>query len=74
MFFDYNGQYVTVAIVWHELQYGCALLLDSKRRQQLQDYLSTLLDIGLIILPYGQIAAEWFAENRNTDDFKDYKI
>ena len=63
-FSEYDGQYVTAAIVWHELQYGCALLPDSKRKQQLQDYLSTLLDNGLIILPYDQIAAEWFAENR----------
>jgi len=59
-FSEYDGQYVTVAIVWHELQYGCALLLDSKRKTQLQTYLLTLQDSGLIILPFDQVTAEWF--------------
>ncbi len=63
-FTEYDGQYVTAAIVWHELQYGCALLPDSKRKTQLQTYLSTLQDNGLIILPYDQAAAEWFACHR----------
>jgi len=63
-FLEYDGQYVTAAIVWHELQYGCALLADSKRKTQLQMYLSTLQDNGLIILPYDQAAAEWFASQR----------
>ena len=63
-FSKYDGQYVTAAIVWHELQYGCALLANSKRKTQLQTYLLTLQDNGLIILPYDQSAAEWFAENR----------
>ena len=63
---QYDGQYATVAIVWHELQYGCALLPDSKRKTMLQFYLSTLLDNGLIILPYDQVAAEWYAIHRAT--------
>ncbi len=63
-FMKYDGQYVTAAIVWHELQYGCALLPNSKRKIQLQTYLLTLLDNGLIILPYDQVAAEWFASHR----------
>ncbi len=64
-FAEYDGLYVTTAIVWHELQYGCALLPDSKRKTQLQAYLSTLQDSGLIILPYEQAAAEWFACQRS---------
>ena len=63
-FLEYDGQYVTAAIVWHELQYGCALLPDSKRKSQLQTYLLTLQNSGLIILPYDQVAAEWFATHR----------
>lgn len=63
-FSEFDGQYVTAAIVWHELQYGCALLPDSKRKTQLQAYLSTLQDSGLIVLPYEQAAAEWFACQR----------
>ena len=63
-FTEHDNQYVTAAIVWHELLYGCALLPDSKRKTQLQTYLITLQDNGLIILPYDQVAAEWFASHR----------
>ena len=63
-FSEYDGQYVTAAIVWYELQYGCVLLPGSKRKAQLQLYLLTLQDSGLIILPYEQTAAEWFACHR----------
>jgi len=59
-----NGQYVTAAIVWHELQYGCELLAKSKRKTQLQSYLLMLQNNGLVILPYDQIAAEWYAKQR----------
>jgi len=53
-FSEYDGQYVTAAVVWHELQYGCALLPNSKRKTQLQAYLLTLQGNGLLILPYDQ--------------------
>lgn len=65
-FTQYDGQYVTAAIVWHELQYGCNLLVKSKRKTALQSYLLTLQDSGLVILPYDQIAAEWYAKQRAT--------
>jgi len=60
----YDGQYTTSVIVWHELQYGCALLAESKRKKELQNYLSILKSNGLVILPYDHRAAEWFAEQR----------
>ncbi len=63
-FAQYDGQYVTAAIVWHELQYGCELLAESKRKTELQSYLLTLQNGGLIILPYEQLAAEWYAKQR----------
>jgi len=37
---------------------------DSRRKSQLQSYLSMLIDNGLVILPYYQRAAEWFANQR----------
>ncbi len=40
------------------------MLPESKRKAQLQDYLLTLRDSGLIILPYDRAAAEWFATHR----------
>ena len=61
---QYDGQYVTAAVVWHELHYGCELLAESKRKTELQSYLLTLQDGGLIILPYDQLAAEWYAKQR----------
>ncbi len=61
---QYDGQYVTAAIVWHELQYGCELLAESKRKTELQSYLLTLQDGGLIIIPYDSLAAEWYAKQR----------
>jgi tRNA(fMet)-specific endonuclease VapC len=63
-FARYDGEFATASIVWHELQYGCALLPNSKRKTQLQSYLLMLLDHGLIILPYDRTAAEWFAKQR----------
>ena len=61
---DHDGEYATAAIVWHELVYGCELLAASKRKKQLQSYLAMLLTNGLIILPFDQAAADWFAKER----------
>lgn len=63
-FAQYDGQYVTAAIVWHELLYGRELLAKSKRKTELQSYLLTLQNSGLIILPYDHKAAEWYAKQR----------
>ena len=49
---------------WHELVYGCELLATSKRKKQLQSYLDMLLLNGLIVLPYDQAAADWYAKER----------
>lgn len=61
---DHDGEYATAAIVWHELVYGCELLAVSKRKKQLQSYLAMLLANGLIVLPYDQAAADWYAKER----------
>lgn len=61
---DHDGEYATAAIVWHELAYGCELLAVSKRKKQLQSYLAMLLANGLIVLPYDQAAADWYAKER----------
>lgn len=60
----HDGEYATAAIVWHELVYGCELLAASKRKKQLQSYLEMLLLNGLIVLPYDQAAADWYAIER----------
>ena len=63
-FAQHDGEYATAAIVWHELVYGCELLASSKRKKQLQSYLEMLLLNGLIVLPYDQAAADWYAIER----------
>jgi len=63
-FANHDDCYATAAIVWHELVYGCELLPTSKRKEQLQAYLEMLLMNGLIILPYDQLAADWYAKER----------
>ena len=61
---QYSGQYCTSVTVWHELHYGVQRMVESKRRQQLQDYLDTLDNAGLPILPYEKPAGEWLAQER----------
>jgi tRNA(fMet)-specific endonuclease VapC len=61
---EHDGEYATASIVWHELVYGCELLAASKRKKQLQSYLAMLLANGLIVLPYDQAAADWYAKER----------
>ncbi|MEI6336261.1 MAG: type II toxin-antitoxin system VapC family toxin [Methylococcaceae bacterium] len=61
---NHDGEYATAAIVWHELAYGCELLSASKRKKQFQSYLDMLLLNGLIVLPYDQAAADWYAKER----------
>lgn len=61
---QYSGQYCTSVTVWHELHYGVQRMVESKRRQQLQDYLDTLDDAGLPILAYEKPAGEWLAQER----------
>lgn len=63
-FEEHDGQFATAAIVWHELNYGCASIPDSKRKSELQSYLSMLANNGLLILPYDSSAAEWLAQQR----------
>ena len=63
-FANHDGEYATAAIVWHELVYGCELLVASKRKKQLQSYLDMLLMNGLQVLSYDQAAADWYAKER----------
>jgi len=60
----YNGSYATAVTVWHELNFGCERLPDSKLKQRLESYLAMLLQQGLPILPFEQEAGEWLAVER----------
>ena len=60
----HNGNYATAAIVWHEMVYGCELLVESKRKTELLSYLAMLARNGLIILPFDKSAADCYAKER----------
>jgi len=60
----YNGYYATAVTAWHELNFGCERLPESKLKQRLQSYLAMLLQQSLDILPFTQQAAEWLAIER----------
>lgn len=61
---EHDGEYATASMVWHELVYGCERLDASKRKIELECYLAMLKENGLIILPYDQRAADYYAKER----------
>lgn len=61
---EHDGKYATASIVWHEMLYSCELLAASKRKAQLLSYLEMLQANGLVILPFDQAAASWYAKER----------
>ena len=59
----HDGELATCAIVWHELRYGAARLVVSKKREVIEAYLETIRSV-LPILPYDEEAAAWHARER----------
>ncbi|MBP9114329.1 MAG: type II toxin-antitoxin system VapC family toxin [Polyangiaceae bacterium] len=53
----------TSATVWQELLYGVARLPQGKMKSSLSEYLDSLHE-WLTVLPYGQKAADWHAQER----------
>lgn len=52
------------SVTWHELLYGLYRLPKSRRKQTLSDYLIQIIQEKMVILPYCDAAAEWFAAER----------
>ncbi len=52
------------AVTWHELLYGLYRLPESRRKKNLSDYLTQVIQEKMIILPYCHAAAGWFAVER----------
>jgi tRNA(fMet)-specific endonuclease VapC len=50
--------------VLHELLHGIHRLPPSRRRKELESYLSRVVTTDTVILPYDQSAAEWHARER----------
>ena len=59
----HDGELATCAIVWHELRYGAARLVASRKREVIEAYLEAIRGV-LAILPYDQEAAAWHARER----------
>ena len=51
------------AISWHELWYGYHQLPASKRKLRVGEFLTQILRF-VPVLPYNEVAAEWFAQER----------
>lgn len=61
---QYQHEVVTAAPIWHELQYGCRRLPQSRKRKIIESFLYEVLRPNMMILPYDEQAAEWHARER----------
>ena len=62
-FTKHNGELVTAAIVVHEMWFGIERLPRSRRRTELERFMTEV--VGAIrVLPYGERAARWHAIER----------
>ncbi len=61
---SHEGETAIASIVWHELQFGCARLPVSRRREAIERYLEEVVLASFPILDYDRIAAEWHARER----------
>jgi tRNA(fMet)-specific endonuclease VapC len=61
---EHDGELAIAAPSWHELLFGCERLPPSRRRQQLEDYLVTVVPDSFPVLPYNRAAAAWHAAER----------
>jgi len=60
----HSGTMGIAAPTWHELRFGCERLPRSRRREQIEDYLSTVVAVAFPVLPYDEAAAAWHARER----------
>jgi tRNA(fMet)-specific endonuclease VapC len=59
------GKIAIAAVTWHELLYGMRRLPESKRKQDLECYLTDVVASTINIIPYDKLAADWFATERS---------
>ena len=60
----YRHDVCIAAPALHELRYGLSRLAEGTRKRNLADYLASLLDTSLAVLPYDRKAALWHADER----------
>jgi tRNA(fMet)-specific endonuclease VapC len=61
----HTGTIGIAAPTWHELRLGCERLPKSRRKEQIEDYLATVVRVDFPILPYDEAAATWHARERS---------
>ncbi len=61
---SHEGETAIASSVWHELQFGCARLPVSRRRDAIERYLENVVLASFPILDYDRAAAEWHARER----------
>ena len=61
---QYGHECAIAAPVWHELLYGAARLPEGKRKTAVEAYLRDVVEPSFEILPYGEIAGGWHAQER----------
>lgn len=60
-----EGKFVaTASVVYHELKMGGLIMPESRKKQETMSYLAQNVEGVLPILPYGEAAAKWHAEER----------
>jgi tRNA(fMet)-specific endonuclease VapC len=64
MFEKHKDDIITAAPVWHELNYGCERLPDSRKKEIIASFLENIVKRSMLILPYDKRAAEWHAKER----------
>ncbi len=59
----HKNEIALASISWHELFYGYHCLPSSKRKERVGNFIKQTV-VVIPILPYEQLAAEWFAKER----------
>jgi tRNA(fMet)-specific endonuclease VapC len=62
-FARYASEAVTSSVVIHEMWFGIERLPVSRRRTQLERFMTEVV-VGVSVLPYGERAARWHAHER----------
>jgi len=60
----HEGECAIASVVWHELEFGCERLPESRRRTAIRGYLDGVVSTCFPILDYDRAAAEWHAAER----------
>ncbi|UBF30510.1 type II toxin-antitoxin system VapC family toxin (plasmid) [Kovacikia minuta CCNUW1] len=61
---QYSQNIATATVVFHELMFGCYRLPPSRRQQELEEYIASLLAKSIPIFSYDLTAAQWHASER----------